>query len=157
MQRAGPLPMPPKAGSRAAGKQRATSASLRDSGAFRLTPLGALCDVAQDNFSKLHNQLLETRNLFLAAPQFALVICHLRCIRVAAIAVFHDGCRTIGLASPSEQQGTISPHDASVGDPATSTLVPQTVLRQIRHVTNEQSSVSPECVISAERFIQKAS
>jgi len=40
---------------------------------------------------------------------------------------------------------------------ATNTLVPQTVLRQIQYVTNEQSRFSPEWISEAERFVQKAS
>lgn len=114
----------PKAGSHAAGRQRTTAASLIDSGALRLSSAVTLDDVAQDNFRELHNQLLEMRNLLLAAPQFALVICHLRCFRVAAIAVFHDGCRTIGSASPSERQGMTSPYDVRVGNPSDEYLTP---------------------------------
>lgn len=71
--------MPPKTGSRAAGKQRASSGSLRDPRACRLSPLVALYDVAQDDFRKLHNQLSEMRNLLLAALQLALFVCHRRC------------------------------------------------------------------------------
>lgn len=71
--------MPPNTGSRAAGKQHASSGSLRDPRTCRLSPLVALYEIAQDNFRKLDNQLFETRNLLLAALQLALFVCHRRC------------------------------------------------------------------------------